>query len=90
MLGLTTMLMPVMYMLGTHMHSTPMPTPAITEDANGLYTVTLYYLMPTAMGGYWDLKFTVDGEETHFYPTVMMAMEAWIHLRSGLKVLMIK
>jgi len=72
--GLTNMLMPTMYMLGTHMHSTPMPAPAISDDGNGLYTVTLYYLMPTAMGGYWDLKFTVDGEEAHFYPTVMMAM----------------
>jgi len=71
----TPMLMPTMYMLGTYMHSTPMPSPAIADDGNGLYTVTLYYLMPTAMGGYWDLKFTVDGEETHFYPTVMMAME---------------
>jgi hypothetical protein len=72
--GLANMLMPTMYMLGTHKHSTPMPVPAITEDGNGLYTVTLYYLMPTAMGGYWDLKFTIDGETTHFYPTVMMAM----------------
>ena len=73
--GLTSiMLMPMMYMPLDHMHSTPMPAPAITEDANGLYTVTLYYLMPTAMGGYWDLKFMVAGEETHFYPTVMMAM----------------
>jgi hypothetical protein len=71
----TPMLMPTMYMLGTYMHSTPMPSPAIADDGNGLYTVTLYYLMPTAMGGYWDLKFTVDGEETHFYPTVMMAMD---------------
>ena len=53
-----------------------MPTPAITEDGTtGVYTVTLYYLMPTAMGGYWDLKFTVNGEKAHFYPTVMMAME---------------
>jgi len=73
--GLTNMLMPTMHMLGTHMHSTPMSVPAITDDGNGLYTVTLYYLMPTAMGGYWDLKFMVDGEEAHFYPTVMMAME---------------
>ena len=51
-----------------------MPASAVTEDGNGLYTVTLYYLMPTAMGGYWDLKFMIDGEEAHFYPEVMMAM----------------
>jgi hypothetical protein len=73
--GLTNMLMPMMYMLNGYMHSTPMPAPAITDDGKGLYTVTLYYLMPTAMGGYWDLKFMIEGEETHFYPTVMMAME---------------
>ena len=30
--------------------------------------------MPTAMGGYWELTFMVDGEEALFYPTVMMAM----------------
>jgi len=74
--GLTPMLVPTMHMLGTVMHRTPMPAPAITEDIGGLgmYTVTLYYLMPTAMGGYWDLKFTVAGEDAHIYPTVMMAM----------------
>lgn len=72
--GLMPMVMPTMYMLGTHMHTTPMPAPAISNDGNGLYTVTLYYLMPTAMGGYWDLKFMVNGEEAHFHPTVMMAM----------------
>ena len=62
-------------------HSTPMPTPAVIEDISndGRYTVTLYYLMPSQMMdgmsmGYWDLKFTVAGEEAHFYPAVMMAM----------------
>ena len=74
--GLSPTLVPTMYMLGTFSHRTPMPTPAITEvGTTGVYTVTLYYLMPTAMGGYWDLNFTVNGEEAHFYPTVMMAME---------------
>ena len=73
--GLTNMLMPMMYMLDGYKHSTPMAVPAISEDATGLYTVTLYYLMPTAMGGYWDLNFMIDGEEMHFYPTVMMVME---------------
>ena len=73
--GLTNTLMPMMYMLDGYKHSTPMAVPAISEDATGLYTVTLYYLMPTAMGGYWDLNFMIDGEEMHFYPTVMMAME---------------
>jgi len=71
-------LMPMMYMSMMN-HSSPMPTSAITDEGNGLYTVTLYYLMPSQMMdgssmGYWDLKFTADGEEAHFYPAVMMAM----------------
>ncbi|MBE9564042.1 MAG: hypothetical protein IMF17_02275 [Proteobacteria bacterium] len=74
--GLSPTLVPTMHMLAGHSHRTPMPTPAISEvGTTGVYTVTLYYLMPTAMGGYWDLNFTVNGEEAHFYPTVMMAME---------------
>ncbi len=78
--NLTPMLMPMMNMAAHH-HSTPMPVPAVTEDlaGGGLYNVTLYYLMPSQMMdgtsmGYWDLKLTVDGEEAHFYPVVMMAM----------------
>jgi hypothetical protein len=76
--ALSTMLMPVMNMAAHH-HSTPMPVPAVSYDGNGLYTVTLYYLMPSQMMdgtsmGYWDLKFTVADEEAHFYPAVMMAM----------------
>jgi hypothetical protein len=71
----------VMMHMATHEHSTPMPTPAVSEDVSGggMYTVTLYYLMPSQMMddlsmGYWDLKFTVSGEVAHFYPAVMMAM----------------
>jgi hypothetical protein len=76
--GLTPMLMPMMHM-STMTHSSPMPTTTVSEDGNGLYTVTLYYLMASQMMdgtsmGYWDLKFTVNGEEAHFYPAVMMAM----------------
>ena len=76
--GQQPMLMPMMNMAAHH-HSTPMPVPAVSEDGNGLYTVTLYYLMPSQMMdgtsmGYWDLKLTVAGEEAHFYPAVMMAM----------------
>ena len=76
--GLATMLMAMMNM-ATHHHSTPMPVPAVSEDGNGFYTVTLYYLMPSQMMdgtsmGYWDLTLTVAGEAAHFYPAVMMAM----------------
>lgn len=74
----TPMLMAMMHM-ATHEHSTPMPVPAVSEDGSGMYTVTLYYLMPSQMMdgmsmGYWDLKFMVSGEEAHFYPAVMMSM----------------
>jgi len=76
--GLTPMLMPIMNM-ALMTHSTPMPATAISEDENGLYTVNVYYLMPSHMMdgtsmGYWDLKFTVAGEVAHFYPVVKMAM----------------
>jgi len=76
--GVAPMLMTMMNM-AAHSHSTPMPTPAVVENTDGLYTVTLYYLMPSQMMdgtsmGYWDLKFTVAGEVAHFYPAVMMAM----------------
>ena len=71
-------LVPTMHMAAHH-HSTPMPETAITDEGNGLYTVTLYYLMPSQMMGgismgYWDLEFTVNNEIAHFYPAVMMAM----------------
>lgn len=76
--GVAPMLMTMMNM-AAHSHSTPMPTPAVVENTDGLYTVTLYYLMPSQMMdgtsmGYWDLKFTVAGEVAHFYPAVMMVM----------------
>ncbi len=78
--GLATMLM-VMMNMADRSHSTPMPDLAVSEDpaGGGLYNVTIYYLMPSQMVdgtsmGYWDLKFTVAGEEAHFYPAVMMAM----------------
>jgi len=76
--GLMPMLMPIMNM-ATMTHSTPMPATAVSEDANGLYTVNVYYLMPSQMMdgtsmGYWDLKFTIAGEVAHFYPVVKMAM----------------
>lgn len=77
--GLAPALKAMMHM-SAHEHSTPMPpVNVVTEDGNGLYTVTLYYLMPSQMMdgtsmGYWDLEFTVAGEKAHFYPAVMMAM----------------
>lgn len=76
--GLSPMFMPMMNM-PTMSHSTPTAEPAVTEDGNGLYTVSVYYLMASQMMdgtamGYWDLSFTVAGEVAHFYPAVKMAM----------------
>ena len=83
--GLTPMLMPMMHM-ATMNHSSPKPVTAITEIGAGVYEVTIYYLMPSQMMdgmsmGFWDLKFTVSGEEVHFYPTVMMAMGDTLQVR---------
>jgi hypothetical protein len=63
-----------------------MALPAVTEDGNGLYTVTLYYLMPSQMMdgttmGIWELKFTVAGEAASFHPAVMMAMGDTLQVR---------
>ncbi len=73
--GLNTAIMPMMYM-ETMSHSTPLT--AVTDNNDGTYTATIYYLMPSGMSGtsmgYWDLGVTVDNETVHFYPNVMMAM----------------
>lgn len=83
--GLSPMLMPMMHM-STMTHSSPVAMPAVTEDGNGLYTVTVYYLMASQMMdgtsmGYWDLKLTLAGEEAHFYPVVKMAMGDTVRTR---------
>ncbi len=76
--GATIMLMPMMHM-STMTHSSPVPVAAVSEDGNGLYTATAYYLMASTMMdgtsmGFWDLGITANGESAHFYPSVMMAM----------------
>lgn len=83
--ALSPMLMPMMHM-ATRNHSSPKPVTAVTNMGGGDYQVTLYYLMPSQMMdgmsmGFWDLKFTVAGEEAHFYPTVMMAMGDTLQVR---------
>ena len=76
--GLSVSLMPMMYM-ATYSHSTALE--GITNEVDGLYDATVYYLMPSSMGdismGYWDIKVMIGGmmgEVAHFYPDVMMAM----------------
>lgn len=74
----TPMLMPLMYMGVGHKHSTP-HSGCTATDADGIATCTAYFLMASAMAsgdvmGNWDLKFTHDSENAHFFPKVMMAM----------------
>ena len=83
--GAAPMLIPMMHM-ATRNHSTPKPVISVVDETGGVYTVTVYYLMPSQMAdgmsmGFWDLKFTVAGEEAHFYPTVMMAMGDTLQVR---------
>jgi len=74
--GKTVTLRPYMYMAAKS-HSTPME--AVTDNGDGTYSCTVYYVMSTAMNGIsmgvWELKVTVDGaESTRFFPVVGMPM----------------
>ena len=73
--GLTVSLMPMMNMAAMG-HSTPVDT--ITDNGDGTYSCTVYYLMASGPGmGYWDLKVMIGGmmgETATFYPAVAMAM----------------
>ena len=79
--GLAISLMPMMNM-AMHSHSTPVDGCAEQADPAGTYRCTVYYLMASKMMngmsmGFWDTKVMIggmDGEEAHFYPSVMMAM----------------
>ena len=74
--GLDISLMPVMEMMNGHTHSTPVG--GCSEQSEGRYRCTIYYLMASEMNGQqmgtWDLRVTLGGEEAHFYPDVKMAM----------------
>lgn len=75
--GAMPMMMVMMHM-ATHEHSTPQ-TGCVSDATAGDYICTVYYVMPSQMMdgtsmGYWDIKLTVNNEEAHFYPAVMMAM----------------
>jgi hypothetical protein len=65
-----------MYM-ATMSHMTPMDG-TITDNGDGTYSCTVYYLMASGMGmGYWELKVQIGGmggETATFYPSVGMAM----------------
>ncbi len=77
--GLAVSLMPMMNM-AAHMHGTPVAS--VTDNGDGTYTASVYYLMGSSMMsgmsmGYWQLKVMIGGmmgESVIFYPQVMMAM----------------
>jgi hypothetical protein len=77
--GLEITLMPMMYM-AMHHHSTPVDS--ITDNGDGTYTASVYYLMASSMMngmsmGYWELTAKIggmNGEPAVFYPKVMMNM----------------
>ena len=78
--GLNISVMPMMTMVSGMMHDSPVS--AVTDNGDGSYEVTVYYLMPSSMMngtpmGDWDLQVMIggmNGEVAHFYPDVMMAM----------------
>ncbi|NVO00919.1 MAG: hypothetical protein HXX17_16505 [Geobacteraceae bacterium] len=75
--GATVSLTPNMNMATGMSHGSPIG--GITDNADGTYSCTVYYLMASAMAdgtpmGTWDLKFTVNGEDATFNPTVAMNM----------------
>lgn len=71
--GVMVMVMPMMYM-STKSHTTPVDGPCTDGNGDGTYDCTVYYVMPTMMGGYWDLKVMANLDEAHFIPEVMMEM----------------
>ncbi len=75
--GLAVSLMPVMHMPSMG-HATPVD--AVTDNGDGTYSCTVYYLMASGSGmGYWELKVQIGGmmgETATFFPAVGMAMGA--------------
>ena len=77
--GLSVSVMPMMQMVAGHMHDAPVT--AVTDNGDGSYEATVYYLMPSAMNGNkmgdWELRVMIGGmggEMATFAPDVMMAM----------------
>ncbi len=90
---------PWMYMFSGHGHPTPIGTLINTTPASGIYTVDIYYLMPTGMMmgtemmpmGQWDLNIALTDTtgaaptvtNVHFFPKVMMNMGTDLLLAKG-------
>ena len=70
--GLSIQLTPTMHM-ASHDHGTP--ADVVKESATpGTYDCTIYYLMASGTGGYWELEVKIGAETAMFYPSVGMAM----------------
>jgi hypothetical protein len=90
---------PWMYMFTGHGHPTPIGTLVNTTPVSGIYTVDIYYLMPTGMMmgteivpmGQWDLNIALTDAtgaapvttNAHFFPNVMMNMGTDLLLATG-------
>jgi len=74
--GLTLTINPLMTMATAEEHSSPIGP--VTDNGDGSYTCTVYYLMASTMNGVsmgtWELNVTINGETATFSPNVMMAM----------------
>ena len=91
---------PWMYMFSGHGHPTPIGTLINTTPASGIYTIDIYYLMPTGMMmgtevvpmGQWDLNIALTdttgaapaATNVHFFPNVMMNMGTDLLLAKGI------
>jgi hypothetical protein len=72
--GISITVYPLMHMSSMN-HSSP--ADAVTDNGDGTYNCTVYYLMTSGagmMGGYWELQVKVGSETATFYPSVGMAM----------------
>jgi hypothetical protein len=72
--GLSLSVYPFMHM-SSKSHSSPVD--AVTDNADGTYDCTVYYLMASGtgtMGGYWELQVNIGSETATFYPSVGMGM----------------
>jgi len=75
--GLTLKLMPMMHM-STKNHATP--AEVNSDNGDGTYTCTAYYLMASGLNmGFWELKVMIgmgmNAETATFYPSVGMTMD---------------
>jgi len=91
--GLTVAVMPMMEMVAGHMHDAPVT--AVTDNGDGSYEATVYYLMPSSMNGTkmgdWELQIMIGGmggEVARFEPDVKMAMNASFQLKGQADMIM--